>query len=112
MYPLLLIGLGIFLCIWVSSLSTHIMNVETIDKVESTLKMQLIVSTVLLLGLIYFVAYLSFPQKFIMKLPNIEDPVEMTIWIPYLCSISGLVSGMFIAAFTEYVTSHSYMPVR
>lgn len=61
MFPLLLIALGSFLCIWVSSLSTHVMNVDTLDKVESTLKMQLIVSTVLLLGLIYFVAYISFP---------------------------------------------------
>ena len=74
--------------------------------------MQLIVSTVLLLGLIYFVAYLSFPERFLMKLPIITQPVEMGIWTPYLCSIFGLVSGMFIAAFTEYVTSHSYMPVR
>lgn len=74
--------------------------------------MQLIVSTVLLLGLIYFTAYLSFPEKFLMKIPNVKNPVEMNVWTPYLCSILGLVSGMFIAAFTEYVTSHSYMPVR
>lgn len=33
-------------------------------------------------------------------------------WVPYICSVLGLVSGMFIAAFTEYVTSHSYRPVR
>lgn len=32
--------------------------------------------------------------------------------IPYICSIVGLVSGMIIAVFTEYVTSHSYGPVR
>jgi len=31
---------------------------------------------------------------------------------PYICSIIGLVSGLFIAAFTEYTTSHSYRPVR
>lgn len=47
-----------------------------------------------------------------MKLPIIPDPVQMNVWTPYLCSILGLISGMFIAAFTEYVTSHSYMPVR
>lgn len=76
------------------------MNVETIDKVESTLKMQLIASTVLLIGLIYLVAYLSFPEKFLMKLPNQKELVEMNVWTPYLCSIFGLISGMFIAAFT------------
>lgn len=29
-----------------------------------------------------------------------------------MCSISGLISGLLIAAITEYVTSHSYSPVR
>lgn len=33
MYPLVLIALGIFLCILVSVLSTHIMRVETLDKI-------------------------------------------------------------------------------
>lgn len=70
MYPLTLIGLGIFLCIFVSSLSTHCMSVETQDKVESTLKKQLIISTILLLGMIYLVAFLSFPEKYLIKLPN------------------------------------------
>lgn len=35
-----------------------------------------------------------------MKLPTIQTPVKMTIWTPYICSTLGLVSGMFIAAFT------------
>jgi Na+/H+-translocating membrane pyrophosphatase len=30
----------------------------------------------------------------------------------FLCSLIGLISGLIIAAFTEYVTSHSYQPVR
>jgi Na+/H+-translocating membrane pyrophosphatase len=47
-----------------------------------------------------------------MKLPTTKELVNMTLWPPYICSISGLISGMFIAAFTEYVTSHTYYPVR
>lgn len=35
-----------------------------------------------------------------------------TIIHPFLCSVIGLVSGLIIAAFTEYMTSHSYSPVR
>lgn len=31
---------------------------------------------------------------------------------PYLCAVAGLVSGLLVAAYTEYVTSHSYHPVR
>ena len=61
MYPLNLMAFGIILCILISILATHVMKVETLDKIESTLKVQLIGSTVVLLGVIYLVAYLSFP---------------------------------------------------
>ena len=107
MYPLVLIALGIFFCILVSVLSTHIMRVETQDKIESTLKVQLIGSTVILLGVIYLVAYLTFPANF-----QINEHTDLGPWTPYLCSVFGLISGMIIAAFTEYVTSHAYRPVR
>lgn len=113
MYPLILIAFGIILCIFVSVLSTHIMRVETLDKIERTLKVQLILSTVLLMGIVYLAAYLSYPQKFV--LINEVEAVEfkdLGAWTPYLCSAMGLVSGMIIAAFTEFVTSHSYAPVR
>jgi len=53
-------------------------------------------------------AYLCFPTEFNFG----PDVVNQQVWVPYLCSTLGLVSGMFIAAFTEYVTSHSYTPVR
>jgi Na+/H+-translocating membrane pyrophosphatase len=66
MYPLTLIAFGIILCIFVSILSTHIMRVETLDKIERTLKVQLILSTVLLMGLVYLAAYLSYPEKFVL----------------------------------------------
>lgn len=29
-----------------------------------------------------------------------------------VCSIFGLISGMIIGIFTEYMTSHTYTPVR
>ena len=47
-----------------------------------------------------------------MKLPNKTQLAELKPLTPYLCSIMGLVSGMIIAAFTQYVTSHAYKPVR
>ena len=65
MYPLTLMAFGIFFCILVSVLATHVMKVETLDKIESTLKIQLIGSTVLLLGIIYVVALISFPDNFL-----------------------------------------------
>ena len=111
MYPLMLIGLGIFFCILVSVISTHIMSVKTIDKVEQTLKLQLLISTIILLGVIYGAAALTYPNTFEVRTKG-KVYGSLTTLIPYFCSICGLVSGMIIAAFTEYVTSHSYGPVR
>lgn len=70
--------------------------------------MQLIVSTVVLIGLIALVAYISYPAEFKMG-PNM--PVVKYSY-PYFCALAGLVSGLLVAAYTEYVTSHSYHPVR
>ena len=109
-YPLLLIAIGIIVCILVSTLSTHIMKVETKNKIESTLKVQLIGSTIILLGITYVVTIFSFPETSIFIAQT--GPKNFDRWVPYLCSILGLISGMIIAAFTEYVTSHAYSPVR
>lgn len=58
----------------------------------------------------YFAAYITFPENFV--LINLGRENVFQVWVPYLCSAFGLVSGMVIAAFTEYVTSHAYAPVR
>ncbi len=66
LYPLVLIAVGIIICILISVLSTHIMKVDTNDKIESTLKVQLIGSTVVLLGITYLVCVFSFPSTFVL----------------------------------------------
>jgi len=71
MFPLNLIAFGIFICIFVSALSTDCMQVNTLDKVEKTLKYQLIISTVLLLGVIALVAYISYPDTFRMTVKGV-----------------------------------------
>ena len=75
------------------------------------MKKQLIISTILLVGFIYAAAALSYPSTFILKGVK-TNPEVLAPWTPYVCSLVGLISGMIIAGFTEYVTSHSYKPVR
>ena len=111
MYPLMIIALGIFFCIFVSILATHIMKVDTLDKVENTLKVQLIVSTIILVGVLYLAAWMTYPGGFELRLTGYTIQ-SLTPFTPWICAIIGLVAGMIIAAFTEYVTSHSYGPVR
>jgi len=112
MYPLMIIALGIFFCIFVSMLATHCMKVDSLDKVENTLKVQLIASTIILVGVLYLASWMTYPGSFELRLTSSDTLKSLTPFTPWICAIIGLVSGMVIAAFTEYVTSHSYGPVR
>jgi inorganic pyrophosphatase len=111
LYPLLILAFGIVVCIFVSLLSTDIMTVNSNDKIESTLKITLIVSTVLLIGISYLAAVLSYPGSFELRLKGKTIDNRSPLY-PFLCTVFGLISGLVIAAFTEYITSHTYSPVR
>jgi inorganic pyrophosphatase len=70
--------------------------------------MQLILSTIAIAVLLILVSFISFPEG----IKQIGNDLALTYFHPYVCSVIGLVSGLLIAAFTEYFTSHSYKPVR
>lgn len=61
--------------------------------------MQLIASTILLIGVIYLAAILTFPGKFDLILKG-KTLSSRTPLYPFFCSLFGLISGLIIAAFT------------
>ncbi len=73
---------------------------------ESALKVQLWVSTLLVAGIMYFVTKTFMVDSFEIAGKTI------TKWHVYISMVVGLFSGMFIGIVTEYYTSHSYKPVR
>lgn len=110
MYPITMIAFGIIICIITSIIGIYCNNVDEPEKIESALKYQVIISTVLLAAILYAVATVSYPTTFIMT--DVSRTKIMYPWKPYVCALMGLVSGMIIGGFTEYMTSHSYKPVR
>lgn len=114
-------SLGIVACFLTSFLATHIMKVNRFNQIEQTLKWQIITSTLLLTGFLYIAAALCCPSHFDMSpyaptnpnyyIYHIAYPRRMQ-WHAWICSASGLWAGMVIGWFTEYMTSHSYKPVR
>jgi H(+)-translocating pyrophosphatase len=110
-YPLILIAFGIIVCLLVSTIAVWCMTVDQEEKIESTLKMQLIISTIILVGISYLATWLTYPADFEIRLQSKVLSGRKPIHA-FLCSCIGLVSGLIIAAFTEYITSHSYAPVR
>lgn len=116
MFPLTMVAFGIVVCLITSAIGIFVNRVDVEKKIESTLKYQIIISTVLLLGAIYLAAHISYPANFIFDESgearlggkfDVKQPYHA-----YLCAAFGLVSGMIIGGFTEYMTSHTYQPVR
>jgi Na+/H+-translocating membrane pyrophosphatase len=110
MFPLTMIAAGIIVCLITSAIGIYCSNVNQPEKVESTLKCQIIISTVLLIIAIYVVATHSYPARFV--LIDVDRTRILTPLRPYICALLGLVSGMLIGGVTEYYTSHAYHPVR
>lgn len=116
LYPLMITAFGILVCVVTSLAASFIMEVEYKsedeqmekgDKVESVLKWQLIISTVLLTPTIIGITYMCLPDTF-----YVPDLGEVESYRAYICCLCGLWSGLLIGWITEIMTSHSYSPVR
>ena len=107
LFPLMISAIGIFVCILTSFAATHLMKVDTEEKIERTLKFQLVISTVLLTPALYLASIFLLPETFSLAgLSNIKN------WEAYICIVCGLWSGLIVGFVTEYFTSHAYTPVR
>jgi len=73
--------------------------------------MQLVISTVILTPCLYLAASLSLPAQFNLGV-NVFSDHTSTPYDAFICTFTGLVAGLIIGYFTEFMTSHSYGPVR
>lgn len=83
------------------------MRVDEPEKIERTLKYQLIISTILLTPAIYILAYFALPPSFDFELSPGVSSQDC-----FICVACGLWAGLGIGIVTEYFTSHTYKPVR
>jgi len=105
LYPLFITGFGIIASFITSFFANG--KVETFKAVSDKLKNQLVISTIILTPTLWFAAYLTLPDRVYFSAGVEGTPVDA--WI---CSATGLWSGLIIGIITEYYTSHSYAPVR
>jgi inorganic pyrophosphatase len=106
-FPLTVTAAGIL----VSILTTLIAPLITVDEktVERNLKIQLIISTVLMSILMYFFSTTFLPSSF--KFAGV-DGLVVTPMKAYGCVMFGLWSGLIIGIVTEYYTSNAFTPVK
>lgn len=113
-FPMILSASGIFVCIITSFFATNFMSVDKKEKIEDALKYQLIISTLLLIPTIYFVAQYTLPTTFDFVTGKGENTivVESSANGVMICAYCGLISGLVIGYLTDYYTSNANTPTR
>jgi len=112
-FPMLISAFGIVACILTSIFGIYMYSVDTFEKIESALKLQLTISTILILLTIPVAALLTLPAKW--KRNDSTDPNQITESNAIFACISvcmGLVSGLIIGYSTDYYTSNAHNPVQ
>jgi len=107
LYPLMISGVGIFVCFFTSFFSTNLYSITKEEDVEASLKAQLIISTILLTPALYFLPLYTLPAT--MKFAGVATVV--TNHACFVCTALGLWSGLIIGYVAEYYTSNSCKPV-
>ena len=111
MYPVCISAVGIFVCLISSFLATDIRPVRSKGDVETTLKIQLIVTSLAVVVAVIFLSDALLPAEFALKgvaqASFIATPQKCSV-----CVCAGTLGGLAIGLVTEYYTSHSYSPVR
>lgn len=107
MFPLVLSASGILVCVITAFFATHIMAVTKKEKIESTLKWQLIISTIILTPVIVLLSFVLLPEK--ITFPKVGESSNVYIMV---CILSGLWAGLIIGSFTDYYTSNASRPTQ
>jgi len=112
LWPLVLSASGILVSIITSFFATYVMTVTEKEKIERTLKWQLIISTIFLTPTIIAVSLLGLPHTF--SFVTGESPNQVTFdstnWGVMICALVGLYSGLIIGYTTDYYTSNAHDP--
>ncbi len=109
-FPVVISCVGIIVCLLCSFVATHIAPVTTESRIESALRMQLILTTILMVPATMWVGGTYLPATFAVE--GVAKNFTATREGAIMCVAAGTVGGLIIGLTTEYYTSHSYAPVR
>ncbi|WIA41962.1 hypothetical protein OEZ86_009266 [Tetradesmus obliquus] len=117
MFPLMVSATGILVCMLTTLIATDLKPAKQISEIEHTLKMQLIISTVLMTPVALGLALVSLPETFELPVPSRTQGKEYDYksvknWYMFVCVACGLWGGLAIGLQTEYFTSNRYRPVQ
>jgi len=106
-FPLVISAVGIIACFFTSLYGFYGYKVDRTDKIEFALKIQLFLSTLLVLILLFFATKSTLPSSWVQT-----DGKTAHWYYAFLCATMGLISGFLIGMSTDYYTSYSHPPVQ
>jgi H+-translocating diphosphatase len=109
-FPLVVSSVGVIVCLLTSFLATNIYPVTSENRIELALRLQLIVTTLLLIPAVYIVTGMYIPAEF--QIDGVSRIITCTQQDVFICVIAGAVGGLIIGLTTEYYTSKEYSPVK
>jgi H(+)-translocating pyrophosphatase len=112
-FPLTIVAFGIIACILTSLLAFIFgKSIETYKGLEWTIKLQLIVSSLLIVPAVVCLSLYFLPDTFsIGEIASVTFKKDVSNKMIMICPLTGLVSGLLIGLSTEYYTSFSFSPV-
>jgi len=112
LFPLCISAAGIVVCMLCSFVATNISPVRTQPDIEKVLKVQLLLTAVLMLPVIYWLARQLLPAEFALESVRAKGFVMGSPEKAFVCAAMGTVGGLIVGLITEYYTSFTYLPVR
>jgi len=109
-FPIGISAIGVLVCLVTSFIATHIYPVKTQNKIELALRLQIIISTILMVPSVYYIALNMLPDTFVIK--GVANTISATSYDAFVCVSAGAVGGLVIGLTTEYYTSKEYQPVK
>jgi len=111
LFPLSISAAGIIICLLCSFVATHIKPVRSQPEIEVVLKVQMVLTALLMLPVTYGLALKLLPEDF--KLEGVASTnVHGSPLKAFTCTACGTMGGLIIGLVTEYFTSHTYVPTR
>lgn len=105
-FPLMISAVGIVACFFTSIYGIFGYRVKEVDRIEPALKIQLFVSTVLVLIGLVFLGMFGLPHHW-----N-QGGLHCYWWYAVIATAMGLISGFLIGLSTDYYTSKAHEPVQ
>jgi H(+)-translocating pyrophosphatase len=109
-FPLLISANGIIVSLCTTFFATNIMAIVVESDVQKVIKYQLMISTLLMTPVLFFLSVIGLPYEF--TIGNETDVKVVKYYYCFICAACGLWSGLAIGYATEYYTSYEYGPVQ